>query len=118
MVGRNRDAHAWAEAYDEESKQWFPVESTPGRLPRHWFYKRDLNLADDNASLLQDQIGLDDGWLRNSIDWILSIRLSEPIVLLICFTQLPLFVVLVFTFGNYSKTPASMRRKNYSPERC
>ena len=94
-LGRNRDAHAWAEAYDEESKQWFPVESTPGR--RYTTLepdKRDLNLADDNASLLQDQIGLDDGWLRNSIDWILSIRLSEPIVLLIRFTQLPLFVVL------------------------
>ena len=27
---RNRDAHAWAEAYDRESQQWVIVEATPG----------------------------------------------------------------------------------------
>lgn len=29
-VARNRDAHAWAEAYDEERQKWVVVEATPG----------------------------------------------------------------------------------------
>lgn len=29
-VARNRDAHAWVEAYDEEREQWVIVDSTPG----------------------------------------------------------------------------------------
>lgn len=30
-LARNRDAHAWVEAYDDRSQQWFPVEATVGR---------------------------------------------------------------------------------------
>lgn len=29
-VGRNRDTHAWAEAYSSESQEWLVVEATPG----------------------------------------------------------------------------------------
>lgn len=29
-VARNRDAHAWAEAYDEQQRRWVVVEATPG----------------------------------------------------------------------------------------
>ena len=29
-IARNRDAHAWAEAWDEEAGRWITVESTPG----------------------------------------------------------------------------------------
>lgn len=29
-VARNRDAHAWVEAWDDESQRWVTVESTPG----------------------------------------------------------------------------------------
>ena len=29
-VARNRDAHAWVEAFDNESQRWLVVESTPG----------------------------------------------------------------------------------------
>ncbi|MFW6170326.1 MAG: transglutaminase domain-containing protein [Planctomycetota bacterium] len=29
-IARNRDAHAWAEAYDAQRKQWVIVEATPG----------------------------------------------------------------------------------------
>ena len=29
-IGRNRDAHAWVEAYDADAKQWVIVEATPG----------------------------------------------------------------------------------------
>ena len=30
----NRDAHAWAEAYDDELKSWVTVEATPGMMQR------------------------------------------------------------------------------------
>ncbi|MCG8650302.1 MAG: transglutaminase-like domain-containing protein, partial [Pirellulales bacterium] len=30
-LARNKDAHAWVEAYDDKTQQWFPVEATPGR---------------------------------------------------------------------------------------
>lgn len=33
-LARNRDAHAWVEAYDYKSRQWFIVESTPGQTTR------------------------------------------------------------------------------------
>lgn len=34
-IARNKDAHAWAEAYDRDRKQWVVVEATPGTvLPR------------------------------------------------------------------------------------
>jgi hypothetical protein len=29
-IARNRDAHAWAEAYDDQQQQWVLVEATPG----------------------------------------------------------------------------------------
>ena len=29
-IARNRDAHAWVEAFDQERSQWVIVESTPG----------------------------------------------------------------------------------------
>ena len=94
-VGRNRDAHAWAEAYDEESQQWFPVESTPGRTYRTIEPEQlNLNAADADGNLLEDQSGLDDGWLQNAIDWAASVRVSEPIVILFRISQIPLFIGL------------------------
>ena len=34
-IGRNRDAHAWVEAFDRDKQQWVVVEATPGvNLPR------------------------------------------------------------------------------------
>lgn len=34
-LARNRNAHAWAEAYDDERKRWVLVEATPGMQPLH-----------------------------------------------------------------------------------
>ncbi len=39
---RNRDAHAWAEAYDEVSRAWILVESTPGIQAYVERYRSDL----------------------------------------------------------------------------
>ena len=34
-IGKNRDAHAWVEAYDRQKKRWAIVEATPGmNLPK------------------------------------------------------------------------------------
>ncbi|MDX1928322.1 MAG: transglutaminase domain-containing protein [Pirellulaceae bacterium] len=44
---RNRDAHAWAEAYDEASGVWILVESTPGIQAYVERYRSDL-LEKDN----------------------------------------------------------------------
>ncbi|MEE2641410.1 MAG: transglutaminaseTgpA domain-containing protein [Planctomycetota bacterium] len=34
-IARNKDAHAWAEAYDREANQWVVIEATPGtELPK------------------------------------------------------------------------------------
>ena len=49
-VARSMDAHAWAEAWDEEQKQWRIVEATPGE---------DLGIASaaDELDLLQGEGG-------------------------------------------------------------
>lgn len=94
-VGRNRDAHAWAEAYDEQSQQWFPVESTPGRSYRTIEPEQlNFNATDANGNPIEDQSGLDDGWLQNAIDWAASVRISEPILILFRISQIPLFIGL------------------------
>lgn len=41
-VARNRDAHAWAEAYDSNAKKWVIVEATPGTE-----YPKDLWAGED-----------------------------------------------------------------------
>lgn len=94
-LGRNRDAHAWAEAYDEETQQWFAVESTPGRKYQTIEPEQlNLNAADAAGNLIEDQSGIDDGWLLNAIDWAASVRVSEPIVILFRVAQIPLFIIL------------------------
>ena len=32
-IARNRNAHAWVEAYDDETQRWVVVEATPGMRP-------------------------------------------------------------------------------------
>jgi protein-glutamine gamma-glutamyltransferase len=49
---RNRDAHAWAEAYDDVSRTWILVESTPGIQAYVERYRSDLleNAKESQAS--------------------------------------------------------------------
>lgn len=57
-VARNRNAHAWAEAYDIRSKQWVVVEATPGM--------EDV-LAEQDAAELENLTAEDgDGRWQNS----------------------------------------------------
>ena len=95
-VGRNRDAHAWAEAYDEERQIWFPVESTPGLTYRTIEpEKADLLAANASGFQLDDISNGNETLFERFISWFASIRVSEPIVILFRISQLPLFVVLV-----------------------
>ncbi|MEM9646598.1 MAG: transglutaminase-like domain-containing protein, partial [Planctomycetota bacterium] len=95
-LARNRDAHAWVEAYDDESKIWFPVEATPGRRYSSLDFDavtNDDSLTDADDDLLGD-LG-NEGWaawlgrqISNSV-WVRWIGTVLQSVLL------PLFVILL-----------------------
>lgn len=95
-LARNRDAHAWAEAYDEISQQWFPVESTPGRSYGSIVFGDDATT--DGLSGIENIVEADEASgffakLRSMFD---MIRAIDPLKLLIGVTQLPLFCFLLF----------------------
>jgi hypothetical protein len=96
-VARNSDAHAWAEAYDDTTRTWIPVESTPGRT----YQTVDPNAVLDQTGSLFDVFGIDDGddsdsIVGRAIGWLLSIRATEPLMIIFRIAQLPLFCVLAF----------------------
>jgi len=50
-VARNRDAHAWAEAYDRDQGKWVIVEATPGvNFPKDVWENDDVGDSDDGES--------------------------------------------------------------------
>ncbi|NND96404.1 MAG: transglutaminase domain-containing protein [Pirellulaceae bacterium] len=96
-IARNRDAHAWVEAYDEVSQSWFPVESTPGRsyqtLTQSGAQVSSLadSLADMQGVTNENQSII--GWLWDSL---ISFRATNPLTLLIRFGQVPLFLLAAY----------------------
>ena len=96
-LARNRDAHAWAEAYDDVSGRWFPVESTPGRT-----YQTIHPLSDDQgvngggAASGGDRDSENDTWLGRFWGWLRSMRATDPLMVVFRFAQLPLFCILVY----------------------
>ncbi len=112
-LGRNRDAHAWAEAYDEMTQTWFPVESTPGRTYRTIEPEQDALIAGDaSGNLLENQTGLDESLFENLFNWLAAIRFSEPIVILFRVAQLPVFLGLVFfIWKRHRKATSSLDAK-------
>ena len=96
-VARNGDAHAWAEAYDDATGQWFPVESTPGRTYR----TVDPNAGSAQAESFFDVFRRDDDDDRDSLlsrafGWVLSVRATDPLLVVFRLGQLPLFCVLAY----------------------
>lgn len=95
-LARNRDAHAWVEAYDDVSGRWFPVESTPGRT----YLTIDPLSTDDEDSLggngtgdtLADENETILGWLWN---YLTAMRATDPLIVVFRFAQGPLFLVVV-----------------------
>ncbi|MGI9474876.1 MAG: transglutaminaseTgpA domain-containing protein [Rubripirellula sp.] len=110
-VARNRDAHAWAEAYDDQSQEWFPVESTPGRT----YQTVDPRAQAEQSDGLFDVFGGDDSedgesFLSRVTGWFLSIRATDPLMVLFRFAQLPLFLVLLFLLWSRYLRPAKTGR--------
>ncbi len=96
-LARNQDAHAWVEAFDDSTGRWFAVESTPGRTYRTIEPESEQETSVSILSGLLDAADDDnDSWMSRLIGWIASIRASEPLLVLFRFTQLPLFLFLVF----------------------
>jgi transglutaminase-like putative cysteine protease len=96
-VARNRDAHAWAEAYDDQTNEWFPVESTPGRI----YQTVDPSSQTEEDDSLFDVFGNDNGdendtFFGRLVGWILSIRATDGLLFLFRIAQFPLFCVLLF----------------------
>ncbi|GEM_PF-5564822 len=52
-LARNKDAHAWVEAFDQESGEWFIVEATPGRRYVDQRFNR-LDVASQNSQAAGD----------------------------------------------------------------
>lgn len=94
-VAKNRDAHAWVEAYDEISERWFPVESTVGR--------RYQTLSIDG-----EELGTDSSWIQNldaeeeelsvfvrAMGWLATLRATDPLIILFRFATVPLFLTVI-----------------------
>ena len=96
-VARNRDAHAWAEAYDESTKTWFAVESTPGRT----YQNVAMNSGNINSDAETDKFEIasalgNDTWIGRAWGWLMSMRATDPLEIVFRVAQLPLFLFLVF----------------------
>ncbi|WP_182870249.1 transglutaminase-like domain-containing protein [Rhodopirellula sp. JC639] len=94
-LARNRDAHAWVEAYDEISERWFPVEATVGRTYRTLMTEADLvntvgGAGDGSLDLEEDQ-----SLLGMIIGRLLSFRATDSLTVVFRIAQLPLFCILV-----------------------
>lgn len=105
-LARNLDAHAWVEAFDESAGHWFPVESTPGRryqtVEPDQEQQFDADLA-DGLSNRGDQDG--NSLFASVLGWFSSMRVTDPLLILFRFAQLPLFVVLaIVLWKRYLKT--------------
>lgn len=64
-LGRNVDAHAWVEAYDESSRRWFIVESTPGRTVQGFNFGTDR--TSDETKQVGSEADTGPSWLE--FDW-------------------------------------------------
>lgn len=95
-LARNGDAHAWVEAFDDETGQWFPVESTPGRT----YSTIDPFGVDEDETVDSDIEAADDLDESDTLfgyiwGWISSQRATDPLVVIFRYLQLPLFFGLV-----------------------
>ncbi len=60
FVVRNRDAHAWVEIYDSDSKEWLRIDPTPGRG------------SSDPEMIVQSSMVFESGWSA----WVDSLRIQ------------------------------------------
>jgi len=95
-LARNRDAHAWVEYYDDASRRWRPVESTPGRSVRMLEAEND---EDDGAvaggDLEGQQAGGRIGWLSRFLFGWFRGRATEVLIVVFRVLQALMIVLLV-----------------------
>ncbi|MCO8120272.1 DUF3488 and transglutaminase-like domain-containing protein [Stieleria sp. TO1_6] len=94
-LARNRDAHAWVEAYDDINEQWFPVEATVGRT-----YRTLQSLAQQGTLAGGSDNGLVDSEddisiISRTLGWLFSFRATDSLTFLFRIAQLPLFCLLI-----------------------
>ncbi len=105
---RNRDAHAWVEAFDDASGQWFAVESTPGRRYQTlvWDDASAAASGDGSSSNLENEDRT--SYFSEAVGWLFSIRTTDSLLSIFRLAQLPLFCVLAFLlWTKYLKPGAS-----------
>ncbi|QEF97438.1 Protein-glutamine gamma-glutamyltransferase [Stieleria maiorica] len=94
-LARNRDAHAWVEAYDEITERWFPVEATVGRTYRTLMTEADLINTAGGASASSLDLEEDQSLLGLIIGRLLSFRATDSLTVVFRIAQFPLFCILV-----------------------
>ncbi len=103
-LAKNRDAHAWVEAYDDTTQRWFPVESTPGRTYISLAMQDTENI---DLSLLNSQSDDDDddsdSILSRIWGWLTSIRAMDPLNIVISALQVPVLIGLLFILWKRSR---------------
>jgi transglutaminase-like putative cysteine protease len=102
-LARNRNAHAWVEAYDDERQEWFVVEATPGQnfAGIDFDYdQRSLAKSDTDASANQGKTSR----LSRLWNWLTSPTLHNSVQRWLTVARIPLAVVvlalLFFRFFN------------------
>lgn len=95
-LARNRDAHAWVEAYDDATQRWFVVESTPGRR----YQAIDPSEAEDLTLSQATGTGVFDderesGWLSQVWGTLFSVRATDTIFAIFRYGQIVLLVGLI-----------------------
>ncbi|TWT81965.1 Protein-glutamine gamma-glutamyltransferase [Planctomycetes bacterium CA13] len=107
-IARNRDAHAWVEAYDHDSRTWFPVESTPGRHYQTLSLENTQNLASAvNSEEWINQQSDDTSWLSSVWSFMAVVRSSNPVLILFQFAQAPLFLLITVMLWRRYNSPSA-----------
>lgn len=107
---RNRDAHAWVEGFDDNTGQWFAVESTPGRRYQTLDPEGIDQFAADSLVSSNQDIGRDNvGWLPAIFGWIFSFRMTEGLFVLFRWVQWPLFIGLLYIWWTRFLRPQIQR---------
>ena len=96
-IARNRDAHAWVEAYDDSTKTWFPVESTPGRNYQSLLTDGSSGLSATSLNNDADRTNADeDNIFSKAFGWVMSMRATDPLIFVFRLIQVPLFLLVVY----------------------
>jgi hypothetical protein len=95
-VARNRDAHAWVEAYDDQTERWFPVEATPGRQYQSVLLSKVVasqSLAGQSGK--QNSSSSVGGFLSSIWGYLFSLRATDTFFAVFRYFQIAILVGLV-----------------------